>query len=61
MSEIGANPFKHMSQENLLMTLDAVRTHVAMQERLFGAVSDYLKASLNALEHALAVKTEKSE
>ena len=55
------NPFKHMSHESLLLTLDAVRAHAAMQERLFGAVSDYLKASLSALEHALEAKTEKSE
>ena len=55
------NPFKHMSHASFLMTLDAVRTHAAMQERLFGTVNDYLKASITALEHALEAKTEKSE
>jgi hypothetical protein len=55
------NPFAHMPQESLLMTLDAVRAHAAMQERLFGTVNDYLKDSLNALEKALADKTAKAE
>lgn len=61
MSNTSTNPFAHMPHESLLMTLDAVRTHVAMQERLFGNVTGYLKDSLDALEQALESKPEKSQ
>lgn len=56
-----SNPYKHLPAEHLLSTLEAVRIHASMQERLFGAASQYLKDSLDALEKALADKTEKAE
>jgi hypothetical protein len=56
MADAPVNPFINMPQEQIILTLDSLRTHIAMQERLFGSVSDYLKASLDALEQALATK-----
>ncbi len=61
MSEKGINPFEHLAAENLLITLDAVRTHAAMQERLFGAVSGYLKDALNALEQVATARNITTE
>lgn len=56
-----SNPYAHISAEHLLSTIEAVRIHASMQERLFGAASQYLKDSLDALEKALADKTAKAE
>ena len=50
------NPFGHLTPENLIVTLDAVRSHVVLQEKLFGMVSNYLKDSLDALEQAAKAK-----
>lgn len=56
-----SNPYAHVPVKQLLDTIEAVRVHAAMQERLFGMASQYLKDSLNALEKALADKTAKVE